>query len=234
MVRSHLKRINAPKSWPIRRKKEIFIKRPFSSGHALDKSIPLLVIFRDMLKKVKTRRELNYIIENKGIYLNDKKVRCSKNAAGLMDVISIPETKEYFRILINNRGLLEIISIDENEAKINPLMIRSKTKIRNGKTQINFTNGHNMIVDKDEYKTGDVLVYDFMNKKIKEHLKLEKGTLVYFTRGRYTGRVAQIEEIKEDMIIYKKDGETFETPKSTSKDYTFFIGKESPIIKLAD
>ncbi len=234
MVRRHLKSINAPRSWPIKRKKNIFVKRPFPSGSTMLKSIPLIVVFRDLLKKVKTRKEINYVIENKGIYLNDKKIRSSKNAAGLMDVVSIPETKEYYRVLFDKSGYLDLVQIDEKESTKLPLMIRDKTKIKGGKTQLNFTNGHNMIIENDNHSCGDVLIYDFSEKKIDEHLKLEKGTIVYFTKGRHIGTTAQVEEIREDEIVYKRDGETFEIPTSASKDYTFFVGKESPLIKLAD
>ncbi|MFW6383530.1 MAG: hypothetical protein ACOCZQ_02705 [Nanoarchaeota archaeon] len=234
MVKRHLKRISAPKTWPLKRKKEVFVKRPFPTGNTIENSLPLVVIFRDLLKKVKTGRELNYVIINKGIYINGKKARSTKDSAGLMDVISIPETNEHFRVLINGAGLLTVLKIDEKEANVIPLMVRDKSKLKQGKTQLNFANGHNFIVDKDEYKSGEVLLYDYNNKKTTQHLKLEKGSMVYFTRGRYIGKTARVEEIKKDSIVYKRDGETFEVPKDSSKEYSFLIGTKEPLIKLAD
>ncbi len=234
MVKSHLKRINAPRTWPLKRKKEVFVKRPFPAGSPKENSLPLMVIFRDLLKKVKTARELSYVLTNKGIYINERKGRSIKDSVGLMDVITIPETKEYFRLLINEAGLLNLVKIDEKEANIIPLMIKGKAKLKQGKTQLNFTNGHNFITEKDEYKSGEVLMYDYKEKKIINHLKLEKGAIVYFTRGRYIGRTASVEEIKDDSIVYKREGETFEVPKVSSRDYTFLVGNKKPLIKLAD
>lgn len=234
MVKRHLKRISAPRTWPLKRKKQVFVKRPFPNGNRMDDSLPLMVVFRDLLKKVKTARELNYVINNKGIYVNGRKVRSTKDSVGLMDVINILETKENFRLLLNKAGLLSLVKIDESEANLIPLKVKNKTKIRQGKIQINFANGQNFIVEKDDYKTGDVLLFDYKNKKTTNHLKLEKGSMVYFTKGSYVGRTAKVEEIKNDSIVYKRDGETFEVPKVSSKNYTFLVGTKESIIKLAD
>lgn len=234
MSKNHLKRINAPRTWNINRKKNVFITRPSSSGHKLEHSLPLVVLFRDMLKKVKTTNELEYILNNKGVYINDKKATSVDQAVGLMDVIRLPDIKENYRIVLNSSGQLDYILIDEKEANIVPLMVKDKTKLKGGKTQINFTNGTNLIVDKDPYKTKDVLMYDYMQKKVVEHLNLEKGAVVYFTRGRYIGTTATVEEIKENSVVYKRDEDTFETDKNVGKDYMFLVGKKTPAIKLAD
>lgn len=233
MSKNHLKRINAPRTWDIDRKKNTFVTRPNPSGQKFRNSLPLVVLFRDMLKKVKSTKELEYILNNKEVYVNSKKATSPRQAVGLMDVIRIPEIKENYRIVLNSSGVLDYVEIDENEASIVPLMIKNKTKLKSGKTQINFTNGSNMLVDEDVYKTKDVLMYDFLQQKTNDHLRFEKGVVVYFTRGRYIGTTATIEEIKEKSVVYKKDDNTFETDKNVNIDYTFLVGKESPAIKLA-
>lgn len=233
MSKDHLKRNNAPRTWDIDRKKNVFVTRPSPSGHKFRNSLPLVVLFRDMLKKVKSIKELEYILNNKEVYINSKKVTSPRQAVGLMDVIRIPEIKENYRVLLNSLGVLDYVQIDENEANIIPLMVRNKTKLKSGRTQINFTNGSNMLVDEDVYKTKDVLMYDFMQQKINDHLRFQKGVVVYFTRGRYIGTTATVEEIRENSVVYKKDDNTFETDKSVGIDYTFLVGKESPAIKLA-
>ncbi|MGM5482887.1 MAG: hypothetical protein ACQESF_05470 [Nanobdellota archaeon] len=234
MTKDHLKRINAPRTWNINRKKNTFITRPMPSGHRMKHSVPLVVLFRDMLKKVKTTNELEYIINTREVYINSKRAYSPRQAVGLMDVVRLPEIKENYRVVLNSSGQLDYVSVDEKESKIMPLVVKNKTKIKGGKTQVNFTDGSNMLVDKDEYTTQDVLFFDFLNNKIVKHLKFEKGAVVYFTRGKYVGTTAVIQEISEKGVLYKRDGSTFETGNVLDKDYTFLVGKESPEIKLAD
>ncbi|MFW6449425.1 MAG: hypothetical protein ACOCZ6_00095 [Nanoarchaeota archaeon] len=234
MSKSHLKRINVPRTWDVKRKDNVFITRPKPAGHKLKFSLPLIVVFRDMLGKVKTTKELEFVLNNKEVYLNGKKAYSPKQAVGLMDVIRLPEIKEYYRIVINNAGVLGYVQIDEKESTKLPILLKNKAKLKSGKTQLNFTNGYCMLVDKDNYKTGDMLIYDFLQKKIIDHITLEKGAAVYFTSGKNIGETATLEEINDNSLICKKDDKTFEIDRRSAKDYLFLVGKEAPAIKLAD
>ena len=61
---THLKRQNAPKSWPIPRKGTTFVVRP---NFGFSKGIPLLIILRDMLKIAENKKEVK-----KAIYMKKK------------------------------------------------------------------------------------------------------------------------------------------------------------------
>jgi len=50
----------------------------------------------------------------------DGKVRTDQGyPTGMMDVISIEKTKEYFRILYNTKGRFVLKSITQDESKVN-------------------------------------------------------------------------------------------------------------------
>lgn len=235
MVKNHLKRIAAPKTWSLKRKDNTFIMRPEPSGHKMSMAVPLTMMFRDMLKRVKTAKEMKYILHNKEVLLNGKKISSHKASVGLFDVISIPETKKYYRIVLSERGILTAIETEAKDAALVPMKIKNKTVISGGKIQLNFTNGYCLNVEKDDYKTGNVLVIDVIKKDIKEKLVLDKGVAVCLLSGKHIGQVANIEELKEDFVVMKKDdGESFEIDTESAKDAVFVIGKKSPVVKLVD
>ena len=85
-------------------------------------------------------------------------------------------------------------------------------------------------MDKNNYNTGDTLVVEVPEQKIKEHLKFEKGSFVYLSGGKHKGESGIADEIKDSMIKVKPEsGEMFET----SKKFAFVIGKEKSIITLS-
>jgi small subunit ribosomal protein S4e len=231
MVKNHLKRLAVPRTWDIRKKKNKFIARPSSGGQVFEHSVPLIVLFRDMLKKAKTMKEMKYILHDKEILLNRKRLHDHRASVGLMDVISIPETRKSYRLWLNRKGKLTAVEIDDSEANLMLCKLRNKTVVKGGRIQLNFSNGRSMLVDKNDYSTGDVLLVEMDKMNVKEHLKLEKGAYVYLIGGRHTGATGKIEEIKDRKLVFKTDkNDVFET----SRDYAFVIGKDSPLIKLAD
>jgi small subunit ribosomal protein S4e len=230
MVNNHLKRLAVPKTWDIKKKGRVFVARPHPGGHKAEYSVPLIVLFRDMMKRAKTVSEMKYILHNKEVLRNGVKLTDHKAPIGLLDVISIPELKEHNRVVFSTRGKLKSIQIDDKEAKLLPSMIINKTSLKGGKTQINFSNGYNIIVEKDSYKTGDVLVIDLSAKKVAKHLKLAKGAQIYLIGGKHIGVTGTLEDIKGNKILFKHGKEVFET----DRDYAFVVGKEKPVIKLDD
>ncbi|MBN2458017.1 30S ribosomal protein S4e [Candidatus Woesearchaeota archaeon] len=231
MVKNHLKRLAVPRTWDIDKKKNKFIMRSNPGGHRQDESVPLVVLFRDMLKKAKTVSEVKYILNNKIVLKNGVKQTDVKAPVGLFDVITLPEIKASYRIILNKKGKICAVGIDSADANKLPLKIRDKTLVKGGKVQLNFSNGGNMIIDKNNYSTGDVIVVDIDTKKMSAHIKLEKGCVVYLTGGKHSGITAAVEDIKGDKLVFKVGpDEIFET----SKEYAFAIGKDKPIIKFGD
>jgi len=230
MVKRHLKRLVAPKSWKIKRKGITFVTRPNPGMHSKKNSTSINVVLRDMLNYAKTTRDVNVMLSKGDILVDGKQIKDHKFAVGLMDLIEIPKTKECFRILLDKKGKISIIKTKQEERKIKLCKIVEKTVIKKGKIQINLNDGRNVIIDKNNYNTGDTLVIEVPEQKIKEHLKFEKGVCVYLSGGKHKGESGIVDEIKNNIIKVKPEsGEVFET----SKKFAFVIGREKPIITLS-
>ena len=201
--KQHLSRLAAPRSWPVKRKVSKWIAKPIPGAHNLKSSMPLVVIIRDLLSITKTSKEVKTLLNSKSILINNKTVRKIHLPIGLFDVISIPKLNIHYRILLNKQGKLFPIKIADSEANLIPLRIENKVSISAKKTQLNFNNGWNILVGKDDYKTNDVIIFDTSTQKIKDKLSLNKGAVVYLIGGKHTGIVAKLAEIKETGTLRK-------------------------------
>jgi len=232
MVKRHLSRLNAPKTWPIKRKGIKWVLKP-RSAHPLEACMPLGLILK-MLGYAKTAKEAKRILAE-GKLSVDKKIRKDpKFGVGLMDIIELPQIKAQFRLLLNRRGKLTPVPISAEESMIKPCKIIGKKMLKGGKLQLNLHDGRNMIVEKDAYKVNDTLVIGTEHNEIKEHIKFEKGAIIYLTSGKQVGMVGVLESIKhfkgivQDNITFVSNNTLFET----KKDYAFVIGKDRPVIAI--
>jgi len=79
----HLKALAAPAFWPILRKEYKWTVKPSPGPHPIERSIPLLIIVRDILKYAKTGREARRLIAE-GHFKVDGRVR--RNYKYLLDL----------------------------------------------------------------------------------------------------------------------------------------------------
>ena len=230
MTKQHLKRIRVPKTWTIKKKEYTFAPRPNPGAHSMDTSMPLIVVMRDMMGYANTKREVVAALHQSEVLVNQVRVKNPKYAIGVMDTLSFTKLDEHYRMMINSKGNLTLNKTTKERILLRPVKIAGKTTLAKGKTQISFTDGNTLRVDKEEYKVGDTLILEHPNK-IKDHLKVEPGSYVYFTKGKQVGRSGKIEDVSKDKIIFKmKDGKKQET----SKKYAFVVGKESPLVLLPE
>ena len=228
MVKNHLKRLNAPKSWKIERKGITFVTKANPGPHKKGLYIPLNIIIRDMLGYAKNARETRAVLKNE--VLVDGIVRKeSRFPIGLMDVIEFKDIKKYFRVILNKKGKLTVVPIKGDEGDKKLCKITGKTKVKR-KIQLNLHDGKCILVDgKEEYKVGDSLLIKIPKSEITSRLKLEKGNNVYLMGGKHIGDDGKILDIIDKKIKYKSvSGEIFET----LKEYAFVIGKDKPMINL--
>lgn len=236
MGKKHLKRLKAPKSWEILRKNRKWITRPRPGAHKISQSLPLNTILKEFLKLTKTTKETKHILNNKKLKINGKVRRDHKFGVGLMDVISIEDLSLYYRVLYNKKGRLAPFPIKKTEANILPEKIVGKKSLKKNKTQINLSDGRNLLEEAKNYKVNDTLILDMGTGKIKDHIKLEKGALIYITKGNKVGSVGVIKEIEEKKdlqptkILFTSGKEEFET----LKDYAMVIGKNKPAISIPE
>jgi len=227
-IQKHLSRLAMPKSWKIKKKGIKYVTRPLPGPHSIKSGMPLNLIFINMLSYAKTNKEVKRILNNQEILVDGIRRKEPRFIAGLMDVLSIPKTKESFRIVLDKKGYLSLKKIDEKEAKIKVCKIIGKNAVKK-KVQLNLYDGKNILVDKGDYKVGDSIVIEIPSKKIVDHLKFEKGNSIFLTAGKRVGAIAKLQEIQESKIVFKNSSGK---ENITLKKYAFVVGKEKPVIDI--
>ncbi len=220
MVKNHLKRLTAPKSWDILRKESTFITRP-KPGRSFDLAMSLNQVMKSLIHKGDTTKEVRFILSNHQVLVNGKRVYNHRLPVGFMDVLSFPEINEHYRITLSPQGRLKAISISADDAKSRIVKVSGKTR-HNGMFQIHCNDGTNILSDNNKYKTGDSLV--IKNGKVVHHLPLAKGAVIFLTGGSHLSTIGKVEEFNELNISFSSDKGTF----STAKRFVFVIGKTRP------
>jgi small subunit ribosomal protein S4e len=230
-----LKRLAAPRVLRLRRKNQKLTIRAVPGPHPLELAIPLGLVIRDYLGLCDTYKEARKIVSNGDILVDGVKRKNFKFPCGLMDVISIPKMRKNIRILFDRNGKLTLVPISESDAEWKLCRIQNKTIVKGKKVQLNLHDGKNKLVEKDEYKTGDVLKISFKENKIDEVYKFDKGTVSMIIGGTHIGEIANIEEIqivassKPNLAKMKGEKEF-----STIAEHVFPIGKTKPAILLPE
>ena len=226
-----IRRMSSPKLWKFARKtKARYAIAPKPGPHAKDACLPLGYILRDMLGIVETAREARSLLNCKLVKVDGRVRKDIGFPVGLMDVLTIGD--KHWRVLPGGRGL-DLKPIDAAESKLKLLKVIGKTHVK-GKTQVNFHDGRNMLVNRDVYKTSDVALYDVVENAVKGHVQFKRGTLVLIADGVNRGKVGRVEDIvvlrspQPNRIVVKCDKESIET----LKKFAFAIGQDKPLIAL--
>ncbi|KAH9273553.1 hypothetical protein BASA83_004221 [Batrachochytrium salamandrivorans] len=116
--KKHLKRLNAPKHWMLDKLTGTWAPKPSAGPHKTRECLPLIVFIRNRLRYALTNQETKAIVNQRLIKV-DGKVRTDMTyPAGFMDVISISQTGENFRLIYDVKGRFVIHRITEEEAKL--------------------------------------------------------------------------------------------------------------------
>ena len=233
----HLHRITSPRIYPILKKVSYYVVKVMPGPHSKERSLPLLLVVRDVLGITKTLKETKKVLNEKKVQV-DKMVRKDvKFPVGLMDVISVPDLGKNYRFVFNKKGKVNLLEINEKESEVKPCKIVGKRLVKGGKIQLTLHDGRNIIVNDNKYKPGDTLLISIPTQEIKMHIPLEKDVLVYISDGTHRGEVAKVVDFKsmpgsnpDRVILSREDGETFET----LKKYTFVIGKDKAEVKIGE
>ncbi len=226
-----LKRQMAPLFWGITRKDKRFVVTVKPGSHGRSQSIPTAVFLRDTLKIVRTLREAKFAIYGGKVTVDGIKRKSLHHGIGLMDVIELDGLSEIYRLVPKNGTLLKPITINSTEKSKKLVQVKSKTTIKDGKTQIGFHDGRSLI-DEVEVSVGDVCVLQIPEQKILDVIKLEKGVLVLITKGVNAGKTGTINEIKEGTFILPKRVEIKLEDRQIEIQASLVIpiGKDKPVI----
>ena len=231
--RKHLKRFKAPKIWPIHAKEETWTTKTSAGPHALEESIPLVMVLRDILGLAANAREAKIILNNGDVLVDGIPRKNHRFPVGFMDIVSIPKINKNYSVLQDYNGKLVLHEVEKKDSTFKLVKILNKTTIKGGKTQLNLQGGRNVITDED-YKTGDVLLLSIPKQKIIDSITFEEGALGLITGGKHIGEVGKIGEItitqssKSNTVLVKTEEGSF----LTLTKYVFVIGQDKPAIPL--
>ena len=200
---ARLKRKPAPKNWPIHRKESTWIVKPASGPHSLQKCLPMTLVLREVLGVAGTRKEGKHILSEGRIQVNGIVRKKDDFPLGLMDVISMPDSNQYYRIVPSHKGLV-LSSISKEDAKYKLARVENKTTTKMG-TQIALHDGTNMLIKVADpknpievtYETFDILKINMNDGQVAEKIKTKEGSTAVITGGKNIGVQGKIVEIEK-------------------------------------
>jgi small subunit ribosomal protein S4e len=155
-----------------------------------------------------------------------------------MDVVTIPDTGENFRVLPDHGGKLKFLAISKDESQFKLCRIIGKKTQRAGKSQLNLHDGSNVLItaEADQYKVGDVLKIKVPEKEIQDFIEFKEMQQVIITGGRSQGAKGIVINLgpepgwKKTATIRTPEGEDIRT----LAKYLFVVGSNESVIKLAE
>jgi small subunit ribosomal protein S4e len=241
-----LKRKPAPKMWPIHRKEAVWTVMPKPGPHSISRSLPLALIVRDILGFAKTGKEAKNIISQGKIIVDGKVRRDERFLVGLMDVISILDTKQSYRVLPSGKGLF-LHPISSDNALFKLWRIEDKTVVNGGNIQLNLHDGSNFLIvvgspqnpEEDIYHTLDVLKGSITEREVISYIKLTVGAPAIVIGGKNIGQIGKIISIEKkpnkkrrDLLVTLKNVNGYQF--QTILDFVFILGQTEPLISLPE
>ncbi|MDP1729244.1 MAG: S4 domain-containing protein [archaeon] len=202
----HIKRKTIGKFWPVPRTGTKYMTVP---SHEQNSSLPLIAVMRDVLKLVKTNKELKKLLNEKKVQVNGKVVNELKYPLALFDTLGFPSVKKFYRVSLKNK--FELVPIKEAEANSKIYEVINKRILPNKKVQLNLNQGRN-ILSNEKLEVGDYVVVDLAKNKITKVVSLKKDVPVLVIAGKHSGVEGKIKDIvvsgdQKVAIIKTSEGE---------------------------
>jgi len=237
--KKHLKRLPAPKYWPIKRKTGKFTTRVIPGPHSREQCLPLTIVLREILGYAENMREVRAILSSGQIKIDGHVRKDPRYPVGLMDVIDITTSGERFRLVPKKRGGLRLVRIDDKEAGFKLCKIESKTMVKGGNIQLGLHDGRSLLLPEGEkpskYNTLDTLKISIPEQKILDSVNLENGVYAVVSQGRNIGNEGKVIAIDRRVGTHASTV-TMEDPEGnrfqTALEYVFVVGKSKPEVSL--
>jgi len=209
--------------------------RPRPGPHPQDRSIPLLLVLRDLQKIAGSAREARVLVRSGSVRIDGKVATDLARGVGLMDTLSLAAPLDrHFRLVTDRRGKLVLASIPSTEASVKIGRVRAKHAAKGGKVEVTLHDGRNLLVAASTpYRVGDSLKLALPDQKVLEHLVLKPGALAYLAGGSHVGELARVEKVEvrnspQPNLVHFKEGF------STIKEYVFVVGETAPGVTLGE
>lgn len=195
--------------------------------------MPAIVVLRDMIGVCDTAREAKRIVGNREVLVGGVPIKDPRMPIGLMDVVSIPKMDVAYRILLTDKGKLTAHKIDKDQSEWTLCRVEGKSLVKGGKFQIHLSGGRNILSEKDDYKTGDTVKFNFAENKIVDHYTLGEGSVALIIEGNHAGKT----EVVSEYTITKGNGANvvkFQNGGETVEKNVFVIGGKTAAITIPE
>lgn len=230
-----LKRQMAPTFWNIKRKQGRFALKAKPGPHSKNKSYPLGIALRDILKLAHTMSEAAKITNTGKVKVDGVTRRSINFAIGVMDVVELAPTGQAYRFVPRESRLLVPVSItDENDRHVKVVKVTSKGMTKGGRLQYGFHDGKTLISDQN-MDVGDTCVIELPDVKITQHIRFEKGCMVLVMSGENAGNLGKIEDIRDGVFSLPKRALVSFAERSVELPVkaVIAVGSESPVVKVS-
>jgi len=233
--KKHLKRVAAPRHWMLDKMTGIFAPKPRPGPHKSRESIPLILLIRNRLKYALSYKEAIMICKSRHIAVDGKIRTDIKFPCGFMDVITIKETGDAFRLLYNVKGRFSLLRITEAETKYKLCKIRRQQMGPGGVPFVVTHDGRTIRYPHPDVRVNDTVHVDIETGKIEKFVKFQVGNICMITGGKNLGRVGILKELElhpgAETIAYVED--MAHRPFSTLSSNIFIIGEGvKPMVTL--
>jgi small subunit ribosomal protein S4e len=201
--------------------------KPSAGPHKSHECIPAILVLRNRLHYALTGREVGMIMHDRNVVV-DGVVRTDPTyPLGFQDVLSIPKTKEHFRILYDVKGRFLLHRIRQEEAAYK---LGKVVRIALGVKKIPYCvthDGRTFRFPDPKIRVNDTVRVDLKTKKITDFVTFEAGHICMADGGHNAGRIGIITRREKHPgsfeIVHVKDlaGHSF----ATRTQYVFVIGK---------
>jgi small subunit ribosomal protein S4e len=193
-------------------------------------------VIRDFLGLAETAKEAKTIIKQGKVFVDGKSREDDRFPIGLMDVLTLPEADERYRVLPEHGGRFILHQISGEETSFKLCRIINKTTVRNGVIQLNLHDGRNVLLTEggETYDVNDIVKLSVPEQEITDHIAFKPGVRAIITGGRSQGQYGILIGLgsepgdKRTATIRTLENEDVRTLAS----YVFAVGTETPIISL--
>jgi small subunit ribosomal protein S4e len=237
----HQKRLSVPKSWPVERKTNTFTVKADAGPHG-EAGVPLLILLRDVLGYVDSRKEARYALGEDSVLVNGKAVSDEERPIGMFDIVAFVEREEFYRVFPDEGGRLALSPIDEESAGSKLGKVVGKQQVGADTYQLTLHDGQTLTTEDGEYRPKDSLVVDNETADVVAHFSYEEGALVTAVDGTHAGEIGTVAEITvtassspNNVRVETDDGE-FETVEEyvVVIDENFTSDEEGEEVETAD
>jgi small subunit ribosomal protein S4e len=176
-------------------KTQRYVYRPSPGKHNSKAVVTVGYILKELLKLADNSREVKYILKNREILVDNKKVKDYKFPVGFYDIIEIPKLNKFYKLVYSTNGAYKLEEIEKENAKFKICKIISKNIVKKGNVQLVTNDGRVIITNNLAYKPKASIKIDLEENTIKEYFPLEKDREVFVIGGKHIGQKAKIVDI---------------------------------------